>query len=46
MSAHNSITIAVYKVIFWSFFTSENIHRELLLLINPAVYLINKIFVG
>ena len=28
------------------FFTSENIHRELLSLINPPVHLLNKIFVG
>ena len=27
-------------------FTSENIHRELLSLVNPAVYLLNKIFVA
>ena len=28
------------------FFTFENIHRELISLINPAVYLLDKIFVG
>ena len=28
------------------FFTSENIHHELLSLIDPAVYLLSKIFVG
>ena len=34
------------RVIFWSFFTSENIYREILSLINPAVYLLIKTFVG
>ena len=33
-------------VIFIKYFTSENIHRELLSPLNPAVYLLNKIFVG
>ena len=38
-------TSAQNSVIFWSIFTSENIHRELLSLIKPAVYLHN-IFCG
>ena len=28
------------------YFTSENIHRELLSIINPAVHLLSKCFVG
>ena len=28
------------------YFTSENIHRELVSLINPAMYLLNTIFEG
>ena len=39
-------TSAQTNVIFWSIFTSENIHRKLLSLIKPAVYLHNKFFVG
>ena len=38
-------TRAQKRKYFGQCFTSENIHRELLSLINPAVYLINKIVV-
>ena len=38
--------VALKWVIFWSIFFSENIDRESLSLINPAVYLLNKTFVG
>ena len=31
---------------FGQYYTSENIHRELLSLINPVAYLLNKIFVA
>ena len=41
------VNLAVKKGNIWSFFfTSESIHRELSSLINPAVYLLNKLFVG
>ena len=44
---HKTVYLAVNKFnILVNFFTSENIHRELLSLLNPAVYLLNKIFVG
>ena len=44
---HKIVHLAVKKGnIFGHYFTSENIHREILLLINPAVYLLNKICVG
>ena len=39
------MTSAQNSVIFWSIFTSENIHRELLSLIKPVVNLHN-IFCG
>ena len=40
---HKIVYLAVKKGVF---FTSENIHRELLSLINIAVYLLNKMFMG
>ena len=45
------VVVGVHKIVylavklgndFGQYFTSENIHRELLSLINPAVYLLNK----
>ena len=44
---HKIVYLAVNKGnILFIFFTSENIHRELLSFINPAVYLLNKKVVG
>ena len=44
---HKIVYLAVNKGnILVIFFTSENIHRELLSLINPALYLLDKKFVG
>ena len=44
---HRIVYIAFNKGnILVNFFTSENIHRELLSFINPVVHLLNKIFVG
>ena len=43
---HKIVYLAVNKGnILVIFFTSENIHHELSSLINPAVYLLNKMFV-
>ena len=43
---HKIEYIAVNKSNILVNFTSENIDRKLLALINPAVYLLYKIFVG
>ena len=43
---HKIVYPAVKRQYFGQVFTSENSHRELLSLINPAVYLLNKFFVG
>ena len=45
-SVQNSVPSCLKGYYFAQYFTSENIHSELLLLINPAMYLLNKIFVG
>ena len=44
---HNLVYLAVKKGnILVIFYISENIHRDLLSCINPAVYLLNTFFVG
>ena len=45
-SAQNSVASCLKGLYFGQYFTSKNIHHELLSLINPAMYLLNKIFVG
>ena len=45
-SAQNIVSSCEKGQYFGQYFTFENIHCELLSLINPAVYLLNKIFVG
>ena len=53
-SSHGGCSRRVHKIVYLAvnennilvnFFTSENIHHELLSLINPAVYLLNYFFV-
>ena len=45
-SAQNRVPSCLKGIYFGQCFTSENIYLELLSLINPALHLLNKKFVG